>query len=120
MTSKLTRVAPEETTQVPSRRAFLKTSAMAVAAAGAAGALAACRTEEAKAGATAGAAAGAMAHDTHAPVTPAGAPAALSLAERRRKADEMDAMHEKGVKAFPAKTEGKGNQLLKPRIENGV
>ena len=24
----------------------------------------------------------------------------------------MDAMHEKGVKAFPAKTEGKGNQLL--------
>ena len=32
----------------------------------------------------------------------------------------MDAMHEKGVKAFPAKTEGKGNQLLKPRIEKGV
>jgi len=32
----------------------------------------------------------------------------------------MDAMHEKGVKAFPAKTEGKGNQLLAPRLENGV
>ena len=32
----------------------------------------------------------------------------------------MDAMHEKGVKAFPAKTDGKGNQLLRPRIEKGV
>ena len=32
----------------------------------------------------------------------------------------MDAMHEKGIKAFPAKTEGKGNQLLEPRIEKGV
>ena len=32
----------------------------------------------------------------------------------------MDAMHEKGIKAFPAKTEGKGNQLLAPRIERGV
>ncbi len=35
-------------------------------------------------------------------------------------ADEMDRMHEAGVKAFPAKTEGKGNQVLKPRIEKGV
>jgi manganese oxidase len=32
----------------------------------------------------------------------------------------MDAMHEKGVKAFPAKTEGKGNQPFEPRIEKGV
>ena len=32
----------------------------------------------------------------------------------------MDAMHETGVKAFPAKTEGKGNQLLEPRLEGGV
>jgi FtsP/CotA-like multicopper oxidase with cupredoxin domain len=38
----------------------------------------------------------------------------------REKADKMDAMHEKGVKAFPAKTKGKGNQLLPPRIERGV
>jgi FtsP/CotA-like multicopper oxidase with cupredoxin domain len=29
-------------------------------------------------------------------------------------------MHEKGVKAFPAKTAGKGNQLLKPRIDDHV
>ena len=32
----------------------------------------------------------------------------------------MDAMHEAGVKAFPAKTAGKGNQLLAPTLENGV
>ena len=38
----------------------------------------------------------------------------------REKADKMDAMHEKGVKAFPARTEGAGNQLLEPRIEGGV
>src|SRR5262252_7678677 len=35
-------------------------------------------------------------------------------------AQTMDAMHEKGIKAFPAKTAGLGNQLLAPRIENGV
>lgn len=35
-------------------------------------------------------------------------------------ADAMDAMCEKGVKAFPAKTEGKGNVVLAPRVENGV
>lgn len=32
----------------------------------------------------------------------------------------MDAMHEAGIKAFPAKTKGKGNQVLAPRIEKGV
>jgi FtsP/CotA-like multicopper oxidase with cupredoxin domain len=45
----------------------------------------------------------------------AAAPAASAAAS----ADEMDRMHEAGIKAFPAKTEGKGNQLLKPRIEKG-
>ena len=45
----------------------------------------------------------------------------LVLAEAiRAKADEMDAMHEKGIKSFPAPTEGKGNQPLAPRLENGV
>src|SRR3954468_12604100 len=33
---------------------------------------------------------------------------------------DMDAMHEKGVKAFPAKTAGKGNQLFAPRMDGGV
>ena len=51
--------------------------------------------------------------------TPA-APPAPPEPSARQKADQMDAMHEKGVKAFPAKTEGKGNQLLEPRLEGGV
>ena len=119
MTSKLTpsiEEAIEET--IPTRRAFLRKSAMAVAAASAAGALAACRTEEPKAVAAGGAAAHDGGHA--AAVTLAGAPAAMSLDAKRKAADEMDAMHEKGVKAFPAPTAGKGNQLLKPRVENGV
>jgi FtsP/CotA-like multicopper oxidase with cupredoxin domain len=33
---------------------------------------------------------------------------------------EMDAMHEKGIKAFPGKTEGKGNVLLTPRRDGHV
>jgi FtsP/CotA-like multicopper oxidase with cupredoxin domain len=35
-------------------------------------------------------------------------------------ADEMDRMHEAGIKAFPAKTAGLGNQLLVPKIVDGV
>jgi FtsP/CotA-like multicopper oxidase with cupredoxin domain len=38
----------------------------------------------------------------------------------KEKSDEMDAMHEKGVKAFPAKTEGKGNVRIEPRMDKGV
>ncbi|MFA5891799.1 MAG: multicopper oxidase domain-containing protein [Actinomycetota bacterium] len=33
--------------------------------------------------------------------------------------DEVDAAHEAGVNAFPAKTGVMGNQVLKPRIQNG-
>jgi FtsP/CotA-like multicopper oxidase with cupredoxin domain len=35
-------------------------------------------------------------------------------------ADAMDAMHEKGIKAFPAKTAGMGNQLYAPRMDKDV
>jgi FtsP/CotA-like multicopper oxidase with cupredoxin domain len=35
-------------------------------------------------------------------------------------AEAMDAMHEKGIKAFPAKTVGAGNQRLAPKIDKGV
>ena len=38
----------------------------------------------------------------------------------REKADQMDATHEKGVTAFPAKTEGQGNRLMEPRMEGRV
>jgi FtsP/CotA-like multicopper oxidase with cupredoxin domain len=46
-------------------------------------------------------------------------PVAPSLTPRQ-KADAMDAMHEKGIKAFPAKTTGVGGAPLAPRIERGV
>jgi manganese oxidase len=104
-----------------SRRAFLRTASLTAVGAGA---LAACAkggpatADSAKAVATpvspaantAGAATGGTmgAHDT------AHTPAAAAAAE------QMDAMHEKGIKAFPAKTAGEGNVLLQPRIENGV
>ncbi len=44
----------------------------------------------------------------------------VAATSTRAKAEEMDRMHEARVKAFPAKTEGKGNVLLEPRIEKGV
>jgi len=95
-----------------SRRAFLRTTALSAVAAGA---LAACKPNETKAQAPSGASAG---HDSDQsggsmaahPVTP----------NPRANADAMDAMHEKGIKAFPAKTEGKGNQLMQPRLDKGV
>ncbi len=37
-----------------------------------------------------------------------------------QKADEMDAMHEAGIKSFPAKTAGKGNQVMTPRLDGHV
>ena len=86
---------------VTSRRSFLRTASLTAVGTAA---LAACgkgasSTPEAAAAATL-------------PVAPPANP--------RAAADAMDAMHEKGIKAFPAKTVGKGNQLLVPRIEKGV
>lgn len=86
---------------ITSRRSFLRTASLTAVGTAA---LAACgkgasSTPEAAAAATP-------------PVTPPANP--------RAAADAMDAMHEKGIKAFPAKTAGKGNQLLVPRVEKGV
>ena len=87
-----------------SRRDFVRKSAVAaVAIPGVLTTFGAC--SETKAAAAPAAA-------TSKPATPVPTP--------REKADLMDAMHEKGVKAFPAKTEGKGNQLLAPRLEGRV
>ena len=84
---------------VKSRRDFLKSSAASVIAGGA---LVAC-----------GKAAGSE--------PPASAVAAGSVPARvptgREAADAMDAMHEAGIKAFPAKSKGKGNQLLQPVMD---
>ena len=91
---------------IASRRSFLKTAAVTAFAGGA---LAACSDSKAQkpVAETKDASGG----------TTAPNPAPLSVAAT---AAAMDAMHEKGVKAFPAKSEGKGNQLLAPRVEKGV
>jgi manganese oxidase len=89
-----------------SRRDFLRKGAAAAVALPAIAGLTAC--------ADSGAAAPAAAKPATPPAPPPPAPSP------REKADRMDAMHEKGIKAFPAKTEGKGNQLLEPRLEKGV
>jgi FtsP/CotA-like multicopper oxidase with cupredoxin domain len=99
-----------------SRRDFLRASALGLSLPIATGALAACSTGEAET--AAGQANAAHAGGTHA-AAPA-APAVKTPESIRAKADEMDAMHEKGIKSFPAPTEGKGNQPLAPRLENGV
>src|SRR5262249_22522153 len=92
------------------RRGFLRTGGMAALAGGV---LAACKpsggggaTQTAKT--TPGQTGGTMgANDTAAGSATAAAGA-------------MDAMHEKGIKAFPAKTAGLGNQLLKPTMDKNV
>ena len=95
------------------RRSFLKNSALSALAVGA---LAACKGNTAAAastvkqngtGATADASGGSMA--AH--------PAPVSAASA---AEEMDRMHEAGIKAFPAKTGGKGNEVLAPRLDGDV
>lgn len=98
-----------------SRRHFLRQGALATLAVPAAGVLSACT--DSKAADTAPPAASGGDHAAHGAGHETPAPSPKSA---REKADAMDAMHEKGVKAFPARTEGKGNQLIEPRIENGV
>ncbi len=94
----------------PNRRAFLKKSALSAMLGGA---FVACSKGTGAAAVAASPSAdsdqsgGSMA--AH-PVTPTAVSAA----------DEMDRMHEAGIKAFPAKTAGKGNQLLEPKIVGGV
>ncbi|HYW08259.1 MAG TPA: copper oxidase [Longimicrobium sp.] len=114
--------------QPKTRRDFLRLSAFGIAGGAA---LAACKPEGAAPAATstgvgsaggnrsAATAARPGGHATdadHSGGTTAPNPAATS----RAKADEMDAMHEKGIRSFPAKTAGKGNQIMEPRMENGV
>ena len=101
------------------RRLFVQRS---LAGAIAAGVLGACTTSD-KSGATSATtkptgATSPMASD-HSSGSTAATPA-TAAATAQANADAMDAMHEAGIKAFPAKTTGKGGQLLVPRIENGV
>ena len=94
-----------------SRRAFLRNGTLATIATAA---LAACKPSARAADTTVAAATTAGTSVTGGTMPPAAMPTA------RESADAMDAMHEKGIKAFPAKTEGKGNIPLEPRVEKGV
>jgi len=85
--------------ETSNRRSFLKRAAVTAIAGGA---VAACKDGSAL--------------PAKAIASPATKPAVPALSA----AETMDKMHEAGVKAFPAKTAGKGNQVLQPRIEKGV
>jgi manganese oxidase len=88
------------------RRRFLQTSALTAIAAGA---LAGCERASGKTSDS-------MAHAA----TPPNPDTAATAATAAAKAEQMDQMHEAGIKAFPAKTQGKGCQLLEPKMVNGV
>ena len=93
-----------------SRRAFLRKSALvAVTAPVAVGALGACVAGAEQAPAQSG--------QDHSGGSMSAHPAPVSAAT---KAEEMDRMHEAGIKAFPAKTEGKGGVRLEPRMVGDV
>jgi manganese oxidase len=94
--------------QISSRRHFLRSAAVAVGTTAAAGTLLSCKEDEANAKPVSSGASGEHAGMAAAPVSP------------RAKADAMDKMHEAGIKAFPAKTGAWGNQVMKPRIVDGV
>ena len=100
-----------------SRRTFLRNAAMSTVAAGA---LAACGKAKAAPAQQGNASGGTMPEHGPSSAAPAAPAAPPTLEQLRAKADAMDAMHEKGIKAFPAPTKGKGNQLLAPRVEKGV
>src|SRR5829696_8059119 len=92
--------AAEFLNSIASRRSFLK---IAAATAIAGGALAACTESKAQKNM-------ANSRNTSGGTTaPHPAPPSAAAATAA-----MDAMHEAGIKAFPAKTAGKGNQLLEP------
>src|SRR3954462_12391117 len=87
-----------------SRRAFLRAASFTAVSAGA---LAACGKAAAAPDRPAAAAP---------PAGPAMHAAPAAVPSPRATADVMDAMHEKGMKAFPAKTAVHGNQPLAPTL----
>jgi FtsP/CotA-like multicopper oxidase with cupredoxin domain len=99
-------------TTATSRRAFLRTASLSAVGAGA---LVACGKGGAAAAQQTATATPPAGHDMNG-VAQSGTP----VVNRRAAADAMDAMHEKGIKAFPARTDGKGNQLLAPKLVGGV
>ncbi len=96
----------------PDRRAFIKTSALTAVVGGL---LAACGK-----GAASGAVAAAAKPTADSDQSGGAMAAHPTVPSATAASDEMDRMHEAGIKAFPAKTAGLGNQLLPPKIVGGV
>ncbi|HEY1015840.1 MAG TPA: multicopper oxidase domain-containing protein [Herpetosiphonaceae bacterium] len=122
-TDKVTAATSEQGLKTPtSRRSFLRWTGLGAAGLAAAGTLAACA--ESTSGAqqiiavTATPTTAPAADHTAHTASPAGASGTATPAGADWQ--EMDRMHEAGVKAFPAKTAGIGMQPLEPKIENGV
>jgi manganese oxidase len=113
----------DKESKLASRRQFLRAAAVTAVAVPAAGALVVAASSNAQQSVPGGRRAGGTAGTTaatdgdHSGGSMAAHPAPVDTAT---KADAMDAMHEKGIKAFPAKTTGMGNQRFKPRIDDGV
>ena len=104
----------------PTRRDFFRLSALGLAAGAAVAACGGPGNAESAAAPAAAPAAGGMPHpDTNHTGGTIGAHPRTPQ-EVRAAADAMDAHHEAGIKSFPARTQGKGNQLMEPRMENGV
>ncbi len=101
------------TDTLSSRRAFLRTSTLAAVSAAA---LSACKENNAAAQAPAVKSASDSDHSGGAMAAHPATPAATAAMN----ADAMDAMHEAGIKKFPAKTVGKGNVPLTPRMDGNV
>ena len=97
-----------------SRRDFLRLSALGMAVPVVGTALAACGREEGAAPAASAAHADSDASGGSTAAHPA------APADPRAAADEMDRHHEAGIRAFPAATRGKGNQVMEPRMVGGV
>jgi FtsP/CotA-like multicopper oxidase with cupredoxin domain len=90
-----------------SRRQFLQRGALAALTIPAAATLASCADTASQAPNANPQAGG---HDASPPAQPTA----------RQSADQMDAMHEAGIKAFPAPTAGKGNQVMEPVMDGKV
>ena len=104
-----------------SRRAFLRSASLTAVG----GALVACGTGESGTASAQKAAVPAGAATTATTVAQTGGTmgphdTAKSTSAPLNASDTMDAMHEKGIKAFPAKTAVYGNQPFEPKIVNGV
>ena len=111
-------LSPTSDARVATRRDFLRKAAFtAMAAPAAASLLAACDDSKP---ATLQTGTGSAAPAAQTPLEHGGTLATPAVNSVAATAEAMDAMHEKGIKAFPAKTAGRGNQLLAPRMENGV